>query len=247
MKRLFLLFMFISVAASANHQPAGSRYYELRIYYCHPGRLDALLARFQNHTTRLFEKHGMVNEGYWLPVNNEKNALYYILSYPSKEARDQSWKAFGSDPDWRKVQTESEADGKIVASVVSMFMNYSDIVPLAEPWSKQQPRLFELRTYTCLPNRLPNLITRFKDHTVKLFEKHGMENIVYFESIEAEGQPKLVYLLAHQSEAAAKQSWDGFRNDPTWIAARDASEKDGKIVEKIESVYLVPLAFSKWK
>ncbi len=246
MKR-FLLLIFLAVAASANCQPSQARYYEMRIYYCHPGRLDALVTRFQNHTTRLFEKHGMTNEGYWLPVNNEKNALYYILSYPSKEARDQSWKAFGSDPDWKKVQTESEADGKIVASVVSVFMNYSDIVPLAGPTSNQQPRLFELRTYTCLPNRLPNLITRFKDHTVKLFEKHGMENIVYFESIEAEGQPKLIYLLAHQSEAAAKQSWDGFRNDPAWIAARDASEKDGKIVEKIESVYLVPLEFSKWR
>ena len=74
-----------------------------------------------------------------------------------------------------------------------------------------------------------------------------MENIVYFTSVEKEGQSKLVYLLAHKSEEAAAKSWAAFRSDPAWIAARDASEKDGKIVEKVESVYLKPLSFSKMK
>jgi hypothetical protein len=239
----FLLFAFSSLSA----QKVDSRYFELRIYYCHPGRLDALIERFQNHTTKIFEKHGMENIGYWVPVKNDKEALYYILAYPSKEARDKSWAAFSADPKWKEVQGKSEESGKIVDSVASVFMNVSDIMPKIKP-GKGDGRLFELRTYTCLPGRLPNLTTRFKDHTLKLFEKQGMENIVYFNSIEKDGaQPKLVYLLAHKNEEAATKSWAAFRADPVWIEARDASEKDGKIVEKVESVYLTPLSFSKIK
>jgi hypothetical protein len=239
---LFLLLCFVSVA-----QKTESRYFELRIYYCHPGRLDALVQRFQNHTTRIFEKHGMENIGYWLPTKNDDNALYYILAYPSKEASEKSWAAFMADPEWKEVAAKSEVSGPIIKSITSVYLNPSDILPQIKPASKGNDHIYELRTYTCLPGRLPNLVTRFKDHTLKLFEKQQMENIVYFTSVEKEGQSKLVYLLAHQSEEAAAKSWSAFRADPDWIAARDASEKDGKIVEKVESVYLKPLGFSKMK
>ncbi|MEJ1238076.1 NIPSNAP family protein [Chryseolinea sp. T2] len=246
MKSLLALSMlFCALTLSA--QKVDKRYFELRIYYTYPGRMDALLSRFENHTTKIFEKHGMENIGYWLPVEGNQEVLYYILAYPNKEARDKSWTAFSSDPEWKQVQAKSEESGKIVDSVASVFMNASDIMPKIKPGSGKN-RVFELRTYTCLPGRLPNLITRFKDHTVKLFEKHGMENIVYFTTVEKDGsQPKLVYLLAHKSKDDAKKSWDAFRSDPVWVEARDASEKDGKIVEKVESVYLTPTGFSKIK
>jgi hypothetical protein len=75
-----------------------------------------------------------------------------------------------------------------------------------------------------------------------------MENIAYFTSEEKDGaQSKLVYIVAHKSQEAATKSWADFRADPVWIAARDASEKDGKIVEKVESVFMKPLSFSKIK
>ena len=93
--------------------------------------------------------------------------------------------------------------------------------------------VYELRTYTTEEGRLPALHARFKDYTIKLFEKHGMKNILYFTPVDSDGKSvdnKLVYLLAHKSQAAAKASFDAFRQDPEWIAARDASEKDGKIV-----------------
>jgi hypothetical protein len=245
--KLFFSALLLIATVGVSAQKADSRYFELRIYYCEPGRLDALIERFANHTTKIFEKHGMENIGYWVPVSNEKNALYYILAYPNKEAREKSWAAFSSDPKWKEVQSKSEESGKIVASVESVFMNVSEIMPKIKP-GKGDGRLFELRTYTCLPGRLPNLTTRFKDHTVKLFEKHGMENLMYFNSIEKDGgQPKLVYVLAHKNQDEATKSWAAFRADPVWIAARDASEKDGKIVEKVESVYMTPLSFSKIK
>jgi hypothetical protein len=244
---MFITNLLLIVCLNLSATPPDTRYYELRIYYCFPGKLDALIERFQNHTTKIFEKHGMENIGYWLPVNNEKNALYYILAYPSKEARDKSWANFSADAQWKEVASKSEANGKIVESVTSVFMNPSDILSSIQIGSGDG-RLFELRTYTCLPGRLPNLITRFKDHTTKLFEKHNMENIAYFTSVEKDGvQSKLVYLLGHKNEEEATKSWAAFRSDPNWIAARDASEKDGKIVEKVESVYLKPLPFSKIK
>ncbi len=97
------LFMALSFTSSAQ---SDNRFFEMRVYYCEAGRLDALLARFRNHTTKLFEKHGMTNIGYWVPAENPDNKLIYIMAYPSKEAREKSWKAFGADPEWQKVRTE---------------------------------------------------------------------------------------------------------------------------------------------
>ena len=240
---LFAASMLLCQALFAQNQD--TRYYEMRVYFCEPGRLPNLLSRFQNHTTKLFEKHGMTNIGYWTPISNEQNALYYILSYPSKDARDASWKAFGADPEWKKVSEESQKDGKIVAKIVSTFMNLTDFSPKVKDKRKSPERVFELRTYTATPNNIENVLARFRNHTVKLFKKHGMENIAYFKTIEKDTtQSKLVYMLAHKSEAAGKASFDEFRKDLKWIKARDESEKNGKIVSKIESVYMKPTSFS---
>lgn len=109
-------------------------------------------------------------------------------------------------------------------------------------------RVFELRTYTTVEGRLPNLQARFRDHTTKLFEKHGMTNIGYWTPMDApQSSNTLVYLLAHESREAAKKSWDAFRNDPEWTKVRTESEKDGKINNKVESVYLSPTDFSKMR
>ena len=244
MKKLTLLLM-LAVSFGTLAKKPDSRYYEMRIYYCHPGRLDALISRFTNHTTKIFEKHGMTNVGYWIPNNNTENALYYILSYPSQVARDSSWKQFGRDPEWKEVAKKSEESGKIVAKVTSIFMQATDFSPKIKPSKGAEDRTFEMRTYTALPDKLPNLLARFRNHTLKLFKKHGMENIAYFTTLPKDGSTsKLLYFLAHKSEAAGKTSFDAFRLDPNWIQVRDASEKEGKIVEKVESIYMSPTNFS---
>jgi hypothetical protein len=119
------------ILAAAN--PQGStikdRVFEMRTYYTLEGRLPALNKRFREHTCELFKKHGMENIGYWTPVNEKDGKdekLVYILAYPSMEAREASWKAFHADPEWKKVQAESEADGKIVKNVESVFLNPTD-------------------------------------------------------------------------------------------------------------------------
>src|SRR4029453_13402096 len=144
-------------------------------------------------------------------------------------AREQSWKAFGGDPDWKKAQGESEKDGKLVAKVEQLFMQATDFSPKIEPAKGAGDRVFELRPYTCTPNNLPNLDARFRDHTIGLFKKHGITNLFYWHLLP--DQPKadstLVYMLGHANTDAAKASFDAFRKDPEWVAAKDASEKKG--------------------
>ncbi|MBI4604480.1 MAG: NIPSNAP family protein [Planctomycetes bacterium] len=119
--------------ASSDEKPKGKeRYFEMRTYIAHPGRLDDLNARFRNHTNRLFEKHGMALIGYWTPAEGEeaKNTLVYILAYPDKESREKSWKAFQEDPEWKKVRTETEAKGPIVQKVESKYLKPTDYSPI---------------------------------------------------------------------------------------------------------------------
>jgi hypothetical protein len=112
---------------SAQAAPAG-KVYELRTYYTHPGKLVDLQARFRNHTTRLFEKHGMTNVGYWVPQDEpaKSNTLIYVLAHDSREAAKKSWDGFRNDPEWQKVRTASEANGPIVTKVDFVYMDPTD-------------------------------------------------------------------------------------------------------------------------
>ena len=113
---------------------------------------------------------------------------------------------------------------------------------------KVDPRVFELRTYTAKPGKMKALHTRFKDHTNKLFEKHGMTIIGFWSPLdEKQADEKLIYLLAFPSKEAADKSWKAFREDPDWVKAKNASEKDGPLVQKVESVYLNPTDYSPLK
>ena len=108
------------------------RFFEMRTYYAAPGKMTALHARFRDHTCKLFVRHGMTILGFWSPADpaEEENALVYLLAYPSREARDQSWDAFRNDPEWQKARDESERDGKLVAKIDSLFLNPTDYSPL---------------------------------------------------------------------------------------------------------------------
>ena len=132
----------------------------------------------------------------------------------------------------------------LIAAVIG-FTSFND--GSAAQKEKAQGRVYELRTYHVIAGRMPAMLERFRKHTTELFEKHGMENVGYWTPVGKEGETRLIYLLAHDSPEAAKKSWQGFRDDPEWHEARDASEADGKIVEKVESVFLKPTDFSKLK
>ncbi|MDP3068948.1 MAG: NIPSNAP family protein [Opitutaceae bacterium] len=238
---------FASAAAHAG--PA----YELRTYHVLPGRMPAMLARFRDHTVKLFERHGMVNVGYWTPADEkagEGAKLIYLLEHKSREAATASWKAFGADPQWQDVRKKSEADGKIVAKVESLFLTATDYSKLMTAGhGRGAPRAFELRTYVAAEGKLADLDARFRNHTLALFAKHGMTNLAYFHPADADkgAATTLVYFLAHANREAATASWKGFREDPEWLKARDASEKNGKLAAKVESVFLQAVDFSALK
>ena len=130
----------------------------------------------------------------------------------------------------------------VVAAVV--YLNR----PLAEGGKNVNTRVFEMRTYYAHPGKMAALHARFRDHTCKLFEKHGMTNVGYWSPIdEKQSEEKMVYLLAYPSKAAAEKAWSDFRSDPAWKKAREASEVDGPLVAKVESVFLNPTDYSKIK
>jgi hypothetical protein len=118
--------------AAARDKKKADRVFEMRIYTTAPGKLDALHARFRDHTNKIFVKHGMQLVGYWTPTDDAtaSNTLIYILAYPSLEARQASWNAFKDDPDWKKAFAESRADGPIVTKVDSRFMTPTDYSPI---------------------------------------------------------------------------------------------------------------------
>lgn len=144
MKTLFVALIFAvttvaSFAAEANTVGASpsiakdSRAFEMRTYYAAPGKLEALNARFRDHTCALFKKHGMEIVGFWIPMGKEQgaeNKLVYILAHKSREAAKKSFADFGKDPEWQKARAESEANGKLVEKVESVFLSATDYSPL---------------------------------------------------------------------------------------------------------------------
>jgi len=109
----------------------GAPVYELRTYHTFEGKLDALLARFRDHTVAIFKRHGIKSVAYWTPLDEPLagKTLIYVLEHPSREAATANWKSFRDDPEWVKVQTASEANGKIVEKVESTFMALTDFSP----------------------------------------------------------------------------------------------------------------------
>lgn len=228
-----------------------TRCYEMRVYYAPEGKLDALHARFRDHTTKLFARHGMENIGYWVPLENKENQLIYVLAYPSREAREKSWKSFGADPEWKTAHKASEVDGKLVARADSYFMDAVDFSPLIKPEVAGEPRIFELREYTASKGNLPALDARFRNHTTHLFQKHGMQNLAYWHLAPGQkgAEDKLIYILAHKSKEAAGSSFNAFRVDPDWVKARTVSEKKagGSLTDSVKSTFLQPTDYSPTK
>jgi hypothetical protein len=252
MKRLALTFLPLLVCLMSSAKD--TRCFELRTYHVAPGKLEVLHNRFRNHTLRLFEKHGMQSIGYWTPLDNAgkpRDQIRFLLAYPSREAREKCWTAFLDDPEWKDAFKASEANGALVLRPESLFLEATDYSPEIKPSKGEEARTFELRIYKTPPGRLEHLNARFRDHTIKLFSKHGMTHIGYWTPKEAtQGNTNtLVYLLAHKDKEAAAASFTTFRNDPDWVAARKASEEraGGSLTlatNGVVSIFMTPTDYS---
>jgi hypothetical protein len=228
-----------------------TRFFELRTYYAAPDKLPDLLARFRDHTVKLFEKHGMANIGYWVPETNQEQKLIYLLAFPSREAREKDWKDFFADPQWQAVAKESERNGKLVTKVDSVFLEPTDFSPAVTPESNASPRVYELRTYHAAPGKLDQLLARFRNHTMALFARHGMGQFGYWvptEKKDGAGET-LIYILCHKNTDAAAQSFKDFRADPEWIKVKSESEASGSLTVEggVKSLMMAPTDFSPAK
>jgi hypothetical protein len=107
--------------------------------------------------------------------------------------------------------------------------------------------IYELRNYRCVPGRLPALLSRFQNHTLRIWEKHGIRQAGFWTTLVGESSQQLTYMLAWDSLAEREKRWDAFRADPEWLAIVAETEKDGQIVENISNELLAPTAFSSVK
>ncbi len=234
-------------------QKADGPVYEMRIYHTNDGKLDDLLARFRDHTCELFTKHGMTNVAYFVPEGEDNKRLVYFMKYPSRDARAASWKGFLNDPKWKAAYKASIENGKLIHKIDSTFLTLTDYSP-EFPGKRLTPgRLFELRTYTATPGNLKHLHSRFRDHTFKLFEKHGIKNIAYFDLMpdQKKADNTLIYLISHKNKEARKKSFGDFSKDPAWQNARKQSEiaGGGSLTTKggVRHEFLIPTDFSPLK
>jgi hypothetical protein len=141
----------------------------------------------------------------------------------------------------------------VVAAMAALFgsgyvLGGMDLVTEAEASLQARDRVFELRTYTAPEGKLDALQTRFRDHTMRIFERHGMTNIGYWLPQDTTlRQNTLVYLLAHPTRAAADQAWRDFAADPEWVRVAEESQRDGRIVSGVVRMYLDPTDFSQMR
>jgi len=237
---------------SASEANAGL--YEMRTYHAAPGKMAAVHARFRDHACRLLKKHGMEPIGFWVPIEDSGNGtLTWVVPWSDRAARDKAWAEFMKDPEWQAAFKESEKEGKLVEKADVRFLKPTDFSPPIKATVSGDKRVFELRTYTAEPGRLEALLARFRDHTLKLFEKHGITNLAYWTLAEGEegADRTLVYMLAHPSAEAVKSNFEAFRADPDWNAAKKASEdKAGgslTIKDGVKSILMAPTDYSPMK
>lgn len=216
-------------ASPASVKPAGTqRVYEFRTVRVAPSKLEAFHARLRDQQIPALARHGVETQGVFVPAGDNPERLVHLLTAAdTAAAMDAGWAALATDATWREALAATDRDGPLVADEATERLVTTAWSPPFAPAASATPRVFERRTYSCPdPAKHAALLRRFQDHTMALFTTHGMQNLIYWTpTTPPASQHRLVYLLGHENEAAAKASFAAFRKDPDWLAARKASEE----------------------
>ncbi len=192
-------------------------------YVALPGQLEKMIQHFQAKSHDLLEDSGVENIGYWVPVDNPHREVIHFRSFTDLDAKDLADQV--SQP---KIES---AEGKRFSSEILDKSFHYLLSPLdfSKPFSEDRVRgsILEMRTYFASKGNLEALQARFRDHTLALFEKHGMTNLGYYEYAPEQegGENVLLYFLAHKDIETAKKSWNAFKEDPAWQTAKAVSEE----------------------
>lgn len=214
--------------------------YELRVYDTTPGKLPALLDRFEKVNVPFFAKQGIGMFGFWTDDIGVSNRLTYIVTFDSMGDRERKWDAFQADPEWQKLrQEERQRDGEWVIGLRNTLMRLTPYSP--EP--RITTNIQELRVYDAMPAKLPAVNDRFANYTGRFFKKHGIEEIGYWTDVIGTGN-QLWYMLGYDDLGERQQKWDAYLADTDWHKVRAESEVDGALVSKSYNSILRPTAFS---
>ena len=225
---------------------------DLRVYTPEAGRQADLLKLMETAGIKFLAAHKIELVGAWVPNDPEDQRVVTLIRHADRKSCDANWAAFAADPAWQSAYEASAVDGKKpTKSLTRIFLTSNDYSPELQVASVGN-RVFELRTYIATPKNLPALNNRFRNHTMELFKKHGMNNVIYWsvadgetlkasallEAVAPNGQAKaeitddlaatgnaLVYFLTHANPEAQKASFAAFRDDPVWNQVRTDSEK----------------------
>jgi hypothetical protein len=138
--------------------------------------------------------------------------------------------------------------GAAIAAAFVAGLLAREILPGGVAHAQAGPKVFELRTYTAPPGKLGELHARFRNHTLRIFQKHGMNNVIYFAPTDAPLKDNtLIYVISHPSREAATRNWDAFRKDPYCVMVAADSQVNGRILEKAESVFMTATDYSPMK
>lgn len=222
------LFMVQVFAANPELATDDSTKYEMLVITAKPGKLDHVHAWFRAHHDDVLAKHGATALAFLVPLGeNRENKLLAIHRYPGTAAVNGFHRVLANDPLWKPLDPTTDSPELLVDKIETLLLEDTEYSPTFVPSKAVQPRVFELRSYTSpTPEKLKFLHGRFREHTMKLFAKHGMENLIYWQPLGTkDADTRLVYLLGHKSQDSAKESFAAFRKDPDWLVAKKASEE----------------------
>ncbi|MFO0811935.1 MAG: NIPSNAP family protein [Gemmatales bacterium] len=228
-----------------------TRCFELRVYQASPGKRAVLNNVLAGMGSKYAARYRMDLQGAWLSADKNDERIFLLIAYPDKPSALKSWDMLNADEEFKADIVAASKEGRPIASVSRFFLEATDYSPAIKP-DQTGNRIFELRTYITPASRLPNLNTRFRDHTVKLFTKHNITNLAYFnlgenekttvgellKGLAAKGKEQaaaeadataapvaLVYFLAHPSAEAMAKNFGAFGKDELWKKAYTESEK----------------------
>lgn len=254
MTRFFLaMFGVFAAAAIGTAAEKETRTFELRVYSVEKGKQATVNTLIAKTGIKYMKKHDMELLGAWVPTDVADDRVILLVAHKDKASAVKNTDSLQADEGLRAEVGEALKGEQVITGIARFYLNATDYSPAIKP-ATVGDRVFELRTYVATPHNLDNLNARFRDHTLKLFEKHGMTNVAYFNLLEGEkttcgdllkgcaakGNDKcdvkpdtevkplaLVYMISHKSQEAAKASFVKFGQDPAWKAAYSESEKKG--------------------
>lgn len=226
--------------------------YELRIYKANEHRFQNLITRFREYTDRIFARHHMNALGYWIPTDGtprQKRRIVYLLKHASRYEAYANWIHFSNDREWEKVLDMPRFGGLLAEKPTSIFMTENDYSAKVAGSIEKSGGVYELRTYTCNEGKLAAINARFRDHTSRLLDKHGMKNVSHWTPFDLPAsQNTLIVLIHHQSRQQADTNWESFLSDPAWQRVAKESQQNGKFLAKPpDQIFLRPLDFSNLK